>query len=544
MKKTLALTLALALVLALLAACGSQSDTQPEAPGEQQPAAQEQYLNALLTSEPSVLDVGRCWSLVDRTILQTITEPLIRIENGLVTAAGAESWTLSEDGLTLTFVLRDNLWSDGQPVTAQDYLTALQRQADPENAFANAADYFPIENFEAIFNGEMELDTLGVTAPDEKTLVITLGAPNPAFLSSMDLYPCRADLAEQYGDAYGTEAETVLSCGPFTLNSWVHNSSMEFTRNENYWDKANVALDRFTYWIITDESAQMNSLENGSLDYAAVSSEEYALKFSTNSDMYPLSLDNGRTALLVFNCQDEVFSNMKIRQAFSLALDRDTLVLIANGGIGTPAYGLIPHTCYVGDINYREATAEPLLAVQAANPDPKALLIAGMEELGLGSDPAALSVSFAYGGTSAADRTAAELYQQMWQDTLGVTVTIDFNESTTNSANIRAGNYQIGSVGWGSTYEPQFQISRWVGGGQSFYMNEEFDALVNSAMSNTNDAERLADYQKAEELLVNEAAIAPTFYNGNRTYAYNYVSGIPTNPNDSTTIKTISTAGR
>ena len=182
MKRILALTLTLALALALLAACGSQSAPQTEAPGEQ-PAEQEQYLNALLTSEPSVLDVGRCWSLVDRTILQTITEPLIRIENGLVTAAGAESWTLSEDGLTLTFVLRDNLWSDGQPVTAQDYLAALQRQADPENAFANAADYFPIENFEAIFNGEMELDTLGVTAPDEKTLIITLGAPNPAFLS-------------------------------------------------------------------------------------------------------------------------------------------------------------------------------------------------------------------------------------------------------------------------------------------------------------------------------------------------------------------------
>ena len=125
---------------------------------------------------------------------------------------------------------------------------------------------------------------------------------------------------------------------------------------------------------------------------------------------------------------------------------------------------------------------------------------------------------------------------------LGVEVDIDFNESGLSS--IRSGDYQIGSVGWGSTYEPLFQLSRWSTGGQSFWVNEDYAALVAEGSASLDDAVRLEKYRQAEEMLVTAAAIAPTYYNTARTYAYSYVEGIPTNPFDTTGMKTYSAAGR
>lgn len=545
MKRKLALLLTLALTLTLLTACGSQTEPQASAsqPGNAQTdAAREQYLNTYVNSDPSTLDCARFLGIIDREILHSITEPLTRIQDGLVTAAGAERWEVSEDGLVYTFHLRENHWEDGQPVTAEDYAYALRRQADPANAWSFASDFFSIVNFEAVYNGEAEASSLGIAAEDDATLVITLSDPNPGFLSMVDIFPCRQSDVEAHGDAYGSEAGTVLSCGPFKLDSWLHNSQLEFSRNEQYWDNGNVALDRFTKLVIEDAGAQMASLENGSVDYANVSMQEYAAKFNAREDMYKLEMTTDRTAMVVFNCQDGVFSNEKIRQAFSLALNRDLIIQITNGGLGTPAYGLVPTVCYVGDTNYREAVPEPLKALAETVSDPKTVLVEGMEEAGLGSDPSALTVSFTYSDTSATGRTYAELYQQIWRDALGVNVEIDFNES--GLASIRAGEYQIGSVGWGSTYEPLFQLSRWSTGGQSFWVNEEYTALVAEGAASLDSAVRLEKYRQAEELLVTAAAIAPTYYNATRTYAYSYVKGIPTNPFDTTGMKTYSAVGR
>ena len=548
MKKIITLIFSLSFALSLLTACGSESqtDTQNESSKSEEqsesPQAGAQYINTFIASDPSTLDCARFLGVVDRVILHSITEPLTRIQDGIVTAAGAESWDISDDGLIYTFHLRENYWEDGQQVTASDYAYAMQRQADPANAWSFASDFFSIVNYEAVYNGGADTSALGVTVQDDTTLVITLSEANPAFLSTVDIFPCRQSDVEEIGDTYGSEAGTILSCGPFKLDSWTHNSRLEFSKNDQYWDRDNVALNRFTNLVIDDEGAQMASLENGSIDYASVVSQEYADKFDTREDLYKLEMPLDRTVMVVFNCEDEVFANEKIRQAFSLALDRDLLIEITNGGLGTPAYGLVPTVCYVGDLNYRENVPEPLKALEGTVSDPKDLLIEGMEEAGLGSDPSVLTVTFTYSDTSAKGRTDAELYQQLWRDLLGVEVKIDFNESAT--ANIRAGEYQVGSVGWGSTYEPLFQLSRWSTGGQSFWVKDEYAALVAEGAASIDEAVRLEKYRQAEEMLVTEAAIAPVYYNASRTYAYRYVSGIPVNPFDTTGMKTYSVNGR
>ena len=549
MKRILTLILTAMLAIFIMSACGGQTNTQngddPSTNSNIDAASDgnaEKHINTFIASDPSTLDCARFLGIVDRVALHSITEPLTRIQDGVVTAAGAESWDVSDDGLVYTFHLRENYWEDGQKVTAEDYAYALRRQSDPANAWSFASDLFSIVNFENVYNGDSDASALGVNVQDDNTLVITLSEPNPAFLSTVDIFPCRRSDVETNGDTYGSEAGTILSCGPFKLDSWVHNSRLDFSKNELYWDKNNVGLDRFTDLVIDDEGAQMASLENGSIDYASVISQEYADKFSTRDDMYVLEMPLDRTNMVVFNCQDEVFANEKIRQAFSLALDRNLLIEITNGGLGTPAYGLVPTVCYVGDINYRDAVSEPLKALSDSVSAPKSLLIEGMEEAGLGSDPSALKVSFIYSDTSAKGRTDAELYQQLWRDNLGVEVTIDFNDTAT--AIIRTGEYQVGSVGWGSTYEPLFQLSRWSTGGQSFWINDEYAALVADGSASLDESVRLEKYSKAEKMLVTEAAIAPVYYNASRTYAYSYVKGIPTNPFDTTGMKTYYTDGR
>ena len=554
MKRTLALLLSLIMICGMFAACGQSDTTDDPNKGQEENNTQTepgtpdevQTLTILHTAEPSILDVARFLGIADRTLFFNVLEPLTRIEDGVVVGAGAKSWDVSEDGLTYTFHLRENYWSDGQPVTAEDYVTALKRQADPNNAFAFASDYYSIKNFEAAFNGEASVDDIGATASDDKTLVLELGSLNVTLLSTADFFPLRADIAEKYGDTLGTEADKFLSCGPFTLASWTHNSDIKLEKNEKYWDADNIKLQNVTLNIIPDSNAQLASFENGTLDYLNVSDSDYVNKFQGRDDMSEILIPAGRTIMIVFNCEDSTFSNAKIRQAFSLALDRDSLAEVITNGTATPAYGLIPSECSVGDLNYRENVEEPLLAVKEANPDPKALLIEGMEEAGLGSDPSSLTVTLSWGATTAAARTYAELYQSMWQDALGCTIELEFNDNSTHMSNVGQGKYQMASTSWGANVEPQFQLSRWATkvGGQSRWINNEYKQLVSKAAQTLDEKERLDLYAQAEKLLIEDAAIAPVYFTANRRFYYNYIQGLNVNTFDTTGLTRIYTSGR
>lgn len=566
-QKYLSLLLMVLLVAAAFAGCTknqsqaggdepSADETKaPEATATEEPKPQEtniqdadadSYLNVLLKSEPSSLDVAKFLDTYSRSVMYNILEPLTRVQNGVVTGAGAESWEISEDGLTYTFHLRDNRWSDGQAVVAGDYLYALQRQADPTNAWPLASDMYSIAGFEDVFSGAAAADALGVTAPDDKTLVITLGNADAGFLTNTDIFPCRQDYAEKYGDQYGADADKIIGCGPFVLKEWNHSSSLVFEKNDQYWEADAVKLTKYTSHIMEDVNAMMSSFENGSLDYVSVSNIDYIHKFSADSNLTSKKMSAARTFMIVFNCEDPVFSNQKIRLAFSLALDRETMAEIITGGTGTVATGLIPNECNVGSLNFREAAGDVIGKLQNENPDPKALLIAGMEEAGLGSDPSALTVKFAWGATTADARTYSELIQQMWQETLGVKVELEFNDSSTHMSNVNTGNYQMASTSWGANPEPWFQLSRWANkkGGQSRWANSEYMQLVKQGVSTQDEAQRLELYRQAEEMLLSEAAIAPCYWTGSIRFSYGYVKNFSDNVFDTTGMKYLYTQGR
>lgn len=565
MKKKLAAFLLAALMVLTTAGCqgaNQESSTQENTaqtetttteesaasqvkPNEGEPD-EEQYINTSIDSEPSVLDVARFTTITDRSIFYNILEPLTRIQDSTVVPAGAESWDVSEDGLVYTFHLRENYWSDGQKVTAEDYASALRRQATPSNAFVFASDYSSIVNFSQAQQGEVDPSEIGVKVIDENTLEITLSEATPALLSTVDFFPQRQDYVDQYGDELGTKVESVISCGPFVLTDWVHNSKLTFEKNEQYWNAENVQLQTMNFMIIDDTTAENSSFENGSIDYINISDADYIEKFRASGAYVEEPYSAARTVMIVFNCQDEVFSNEKIRQAFSLAIDRESISEVLNNGLTTPAYGIIPAESSVGTLNYRDNVEEPLKQLQADNPDPQALLIEGMKELGLGEDPSALTVTFAMGGTNAKTRSTAEYYQQMWQGVLGVNVELEFNDSATHMSNINSGSYEMAMTNWGANVEPQFMLSRWSNesGGQSKWINEEYRELVNTAATTEDEQERLDLYAQAENMLITEAAIAPVCYNGSLRFSYPYVQGLDNNPFDTMGMQTIYTVGR
>ena len=334
---------------------GSQTtDVSSGTPSTAQPTSEdgeldeEQYSNVYLDNEPTVLDVARFSMIQDRKIFYNVLEPLTRIENGIVTPAGAESWDVSGDGLVYTFHLRENYWSDGQKVTATDYAGAIIRQATPSNTFVFASDMSSIKNFSEAVAGEVDPSEVGVKVIDENTLELTLEQPSPALLSTVDFFPQRQDYVDQYGDKLGSNAESVISCGPFKLTDWVHGSTLTLEKNDKYWDSENVKMQKVNYMIIKDTTAQLSSLENGSLDYLNISDPDYINKFRQEGVMVEEPYSAARTVMVVFNCQDEVFSNEKIRQAFSLAIDRESISEVLNNGLTTPAYGLIPAESSVG----------------------------------------------------------------------------------------------------------------------------------------------------------------------------------------------------
>ena len=530
-KKILSLFLALVAAISLCACGGSSED----------------ILILPIESDPICLDPQVADSKEAKLMIANCFEGLVRLDKDYKIIPGvAESWEISEDGLTYTFHLRDNRWSDGQAVVAGDYLYALQRQADPTNAWPLASDMYSIAGFEDVFSGAAAADALGVTAPDDKTLVITLGNADAGFLTNTDIFPCRQDYAEKYGDQYGADADKIIGCGPFVLKEWNHSSSLVFEKNDQYWEADAVKLTKYTSHIMEDVNAMMSSFENGSLDYVSVSNIDYIHKFSADSNLTSKKMSAARTFMIVFNCEDPVFSNQKIRLAFSLALDRETMAEIITGGTGTVATGLIPNECNVGSLNFREAAGDVIGKLQNENPDPKALLIAGMEEAGLGSDPSALTVKFAWGATTADARTYSELIQQMWQETLGVKVELEFNDSSTHMSNVNTGNYQMASTSWGANPEPWFQLSRWANkkGGQSRWANSEYMQLVKQGVSTQDEAQRLELYRQAEEMLLSEAAIAPCYWTGSIRFSYGYVKNFSDNVFDTTGMKYLYTQGR
>ncbi|MCT4631390.1 MAG: peptide ABC transporter substrate-binding protein [Firmicutes bacterium] len=544
MKRTGVLFLAMIMMIScVFTGCGQKEantgDTQASSEVKSEESVKddvEQIINVEFNEDMSSLNSAKMAESYANTVIMETQEMLVRMENGTLQPAGAKSWSQSEDGLVWTFKIRDFKWSDDVAVKAEDYAFAVEAMLDPSTACPNAGMFYFIKGAKAFNTGEGDFQGVGVKAIDDKTLEFTLDYQVPYFLQLMNfanLVPLREDIYSAQAGTYGQDETTMVYSGPFYVEKWVKGSKIILAKNESYWDKDKVKLDKAIINIVKEEPTKMKMFNSKAIDIVTSVKGEYntALeKMANDGEIIALSGYQPRSAEVIFNTQDEsgFFKNDKIRLAFSLAIDREAYVnTIAKGKVA--AYGWVPYEILLDDVKYREATEGPLKT--AMDKDPKALYEEGLAELGL--DPAKEhEVTFLIKSASTSERSNGEFYQDQWEKKLGVKVNIDVaSDNATFNKCVMEGQYQVCQSGWGADFNDPVNFLEMfeTGNGNNgpFFSDEKFDELIALSRTEQDTQKRLELFQEAEKILVAEkAAIAPVTFEKKSSYVQNYVKGV------------------
>lgn len=477
-------------------------------------------------SEPPSLHPGLATDTTSGTVIQNIFEGLMTMENGVATEAAAESYEVSDDLLTYTFKLRDSQWTNGDPVTAEDFAYSWKWALDPANVSEYASILYPIKGAEAYNLGSGSVDDLGINVIDEKTLEVTLEVPTPYFLeltAFKTMYPVHPATQEANANWFA-EPDSIVSNGAYTLTEWVHNGNLVLTKSDSYWDAANVKIDTVNIELVESESAQMNKFDADEIDF-----------LGTNFGSIPLdALDRLKSegSLNVapysgiywykFNTTDKVISNVNIRKALTLAIDRAGLVNNITKGEQQPALGIVPNAVegfgddegYFKDADY--ATAKEYLAK-------------GLQELGL-SDPSELEITVSH-NTSESHAAIAQFIQQGWTKELGIQVKLDNAEWQVYLDKLSNLDYQVGRMGWIADYNDAYTFLEMYntaanGNNDTGWENADYTALLQQSVIETDPAKRIATLLEAEAIMIDEMPVAPIYFYTNLYISKDYVTGM------------------
>lgn len=566
-RKYIALLLVLVLSLGVLTGCGDKAKSAAPKPGEE-PSGEE--VNSEDLAEEQKFVFSNRSAVIGLNPLQHNSEPdygakviimesLVRVvaneEGGQSIDPGvAKDWTISEDGKTYTFNLRDDAkWNDGEPVTAQDFEYTFRMMADPKVAATNAWLFDGIiENFaQSLYNDgenpeyDKNPEDIGVVALDEHTVEFTLTKPFTPFLELLNrAMPVRQDKYEEWGDTYGSSIDKVLMNGPFIATSWDQGVQMSFEKNQNYWNKDEVKLDKMERKVIEEPGTATQALLGGELDVVGTSEPEWQTMIATEGDKFvEKDIQGNAPEFYGLNCSNKYLKNVKIRQALSIALDREGYIEDLNNGLGEVLYSVVPNAVDIGGVPYHEVVGERnqiVKKLQEENPDPKALLIEGLKEEGLDPDPSKVKLRYATRGTAEYSKKAAEWLAQNWKETLGINIEIDMMEWNIMWDKIDEGDYDICTAGWTpdfndpsgliNLYEPKEGYFNSPKSGWTGPDADKFSELINKASKTVDDVERANLLVEAEEILVGTGVIIPAYAGVGKLYVANYVKNYYLNP--------------
>lgn len=536
--------------LLTLSACGKHSASSSSSNSSEGTPDANQELNLVLPSDLKTLDVNDIRNANEFLVLSEVQEGLFRTFTGDdgtddVECAGCESYDVSDDGLTYTFHLRENTWSDGKPVTAQQYVDSILRLVDPANGFSYSFMASDIEGAEAFMDGEGAADAIAVSAPDEKTLTIKLANAVPFFiakLANLCFCPIRKDLIDANGDGMANDYQKQVYCGPFVISERVNDNSVTLTPNDKYWDKGSVKLQKVTYTIVDEESTQSQLLSSKGLD-AVDGTTEYVSQWKKLAEKGQLSYTSkgdGSSNYLAYNMHtggpSGLMNNVKCRLAISLAFDRDDFNNTIYSGLNTPAYGLIPGGIKSGDDEFRSVAEEPLKAVldQYGSADKVASLFKeGVAEVKGSDDLSGVKLEILSQQTNTQTKNLTEWLSQKIGGTLGVEVTINAQSETASFVSERnAGNYDFYVMGWNADYSDPLTFfdlfctgsgyAKYMGG----YSNADYDADYASLSTTTDQATRTETYKRLEKNLVQNAGVAPLYYGTRNEFQQAYVKDL------------------
>lgn len=522
--KRKSLLVLLTLVLAfgtVLAACGSDNSSD-SSQGDGSSTPTEQVLKINLTAEPPTFDPAQAQDSQTNTVLKMMYEGLVRMDSeGKEIPGVAESWEISEDGLVYVFKLREDAkWSNGDAVTANDFVFAWKRVLDPATTPAPPYSYqlYYIKNAEKFNSGEItDFSQVGVEAVDEHTLKVTLENPTPYFLgltSFYTYYPVHQSV--EGNDKWATNKDSMITNGAFTLTEWTTGQKIVVTKNEQYWDKDNIKLSAIDMSLTPSGATELASYRSGELDYAGAPNGEIPTdQIPGVSQELPdefKSTGIASTYYYMFNTTAEPFQNAKIRKAFAMALDRQSIVDNVTLGGQIPAFGFVPPGIKGLDDQFRNEVEDSTYFQENAE-EAKKLLEEGMKEEGYTTLP---EITLIYNSSEAHQKLAVAA-AAMWKEVLGVEVKTQNQEwgvflETRNNL-----NYQIARGGWSADYnDPMTFMDIWTtgnGNNDSGYANPEYDALIKKASEEKDLAKRNEYFVEAEKILIqDDMVIAPVYY--------------------------------
>lgn len=532
LSKLLAILTTAAITASLFAGCGSKNDqTTPSADKPKE----EQSLVYNLGPEPDTIDPGLETTTTGATVSNQVFEGLMRFnaENKLENAV-AEKVDFDQANPTkyVFHLKKDAKWSDGKAVTAKDFEYAWKRVLNPATASDYANQLYYLKNGLKYNSKEATAEDVGVKATDDYTLQVELENPTPYFLQLCalpTLMPVRQDIVEKDPEKWTLNAQTYLGNGPFKMTSWTHDSNMEFVKNDYYWNKANVKIEKMKFTMIAEGSPALSAFETGEVDYIDIVPNNEIPKLLQDKKM--VITPNIGTYYICTNDMKAPMDNPKVRKALSLAIDRSALIEAVwkdgrKAGTGWIPFGISDATegkqfrDVGGNFNTDKADVEQAkkLLAEAGYPDGKGF--------------PALEYAYNKNDTHA---KIAQAVQDMWKKNLNINVKLNEVDWKVFVPQRKQGNFEISRDGWvGDYFDPMTFMDILVskdGNNDAHYSNPKYDELVLAAKKESDPAKRMQMLHDAEKIVMDEQAIIPLAFYVDDVCIKPYLKGTIRTPN-------------
>lgn len=469
-----------------------------------------------IAQEPPQLNSMKATDQVSIFVLGHVMEGLTRYDRrGNLASGVAERWELGDT--TAKFWLRkDAKWSNGDPVTAHDFVFAWRSVVDPNTASEYAFILYPVKNAEAINQGNMPVTALGIEAIDDHTLTVTLERPTGYFIkltAFVTTFPVQEKFYQARTEQYAADAKDMLYNGAFTLDSWVHSASMEMRKNPLYWDAEAIKLNAIDAdYITADTRARLNLFIDDKIAYTQLDGETY--KDALNNQFRIKKFVTGSVYFLEYNYRDNrITRNKNLRAAIQAAFDPEEFVnkvLQTPGNL--PGRSLFPTWIQGVEKTFREEYPPPEVKPDLTRA--RALLTSAKQELGLEEiPPLILLVSDSPTATK-----QAEYMQGMLKTRLGLDLKIDVQTFKQRLAKMTSGEFDIVGAGWGPDFDDIMTFgdlfASWNLNNRGRYVNPEYDRLVRVAMNSSDPKTRMDAMSGLQSILIEDAVMLPMYEQG------------------------------
>ncbi|MFT8606753.1 MAG: peptide ABC transporter substrate-binding protein [Liquorilactobacillus ghanensis] len=508
-----------------LAACGKSTS------GSAGNLADKQVINWDEPSELPTMNISTATDTISFDMLNNTGEGLYRIgKNSKIESGIAKATKITNNGLKYTFTLRKNAkWSNGDPVTAKDFVYSWQRTVKPSTGAEYAYLFDGIKNADAIVAGKKAANTLGIKADGRYKLVVTLEKHVPYFKLLMGFpvfFPQNKTVVEKYGSKYGTASKYSVYNGPFVMTGWTgSNLTWSLKKNNDYWDKKSVKLSKINFKVNKSTTTSYNLYQSGKLDETLLGAEQ-AKQLSNSKDFTPRK--ESRINYLEYNQTEKEFQNKKIREAISLAINRTQLVKKVLGDGSTTASGIVS----TGLASYKGkdfvTAAKTSAGISYNKQKAKQLWQEGLKELGVKKFDFTLLAD----DTDSAKNVSEYIQSQLEENLPGINVSVENVPFKTRLTRAENGNFQVVLSGWGADFSDPITFLQLFTSDNSYndgkWKNAQYDKLINASGSTnaTNQAKRWQNMVDASKILMKDQGIAPLYQQTQATLIKSKIKGL------------------